>query len=1155
MTSAPAGFDLPDRLGRYEIGPVIGVGGFAVVVRAYDEGLATDVAIKILHRSRALDPEMRERFVREARLLRRVRDPSVVSVHDVGETPDGLPFFVMDLAAGGVLQDRLSGPGRAGSGVVHPDDLRAIVTTLAGGLGALHRANVVHRDVKPSNLLVMGDPHRQPGSAPGGQAGARLPGRLLGDDERLVIGDLGLAKDQDATALGPTMLGGTPGYQAPEQTQLGAPIDARTDVYAATALVWRIVTGQPPPTPDELPVAVLGVPETWRAVLLRGLAERPGDRFSSIAHWGAALHDVLGTGAGSDRTAAISTATATAPVEAGGTCPYKGLAAFQPTDAPLFFGRSELVDELVARLQGRAALVVGGPSGSGKSSLLRAGLLPALAGGALPGSRQWASSLLTPGAHPLATLQARLAGIDGSSTMPDLDSLRSDPTGARFALRTPAVLVVDQLEELFTSCPDREEREAFLAVLEALAGEDPPVVRVVLGVRADFYGELSAHPWLASVINDNHVLVGPLSRPQLRTAIEGPARRVGLRLEDGLVDRILDDAGDDPGALPLVAHALVETWVRRQGTLLAVAGYEAAGGVAGAIGRTADQVWERLDPAVRPGARRLLLRLVHAGDGTLDTRRLATWPELDGDPLSAGVVSTFAAGRLLTVDQRGVELAHEALIRTWGRMGSWLDESRDELRARQRIEAAAREWERQGHDPGLLYRGTPLAAAVEWRAGLADALIGPPAAFLTAAEAARDEERRAVAERDVRGRRVRRRAVSALAGLAGVALVASAVASIALAGSRRDARAARDASGRATEQLARNLAALSTTNRDSDPYLATVLAAESVARSDPPSVEGRQALVESRAALGGDRLVPFGDPVQVGDALTVVVDPAGRRAVTGNRDGTLVLWDLAGGTEVARLTGPRGGIQEAAFAPDGSWLAAASDDGWVWRWPIGGDGGRQGSAQQGAATGPGSAQPGERLADLGSIVWSVAVSPDGRTVAAVTQAGQVWLLDAATGSPMGEPVASRSGDFDSVAFSPDGGTLLAGTGNGEVHGWSLPSRELRFPPVAAHTSEVWELVVNPARPEFLTVFERRHRRVVGPHHRCPSPRRPLRWRCTRWPGPRSRGAGGGHLGRRGTAGHARGARRTGGDVVVRRGALRRHRGGAVRRRDRRVPVG
>ena len=1039
MNPVTSRFDLPERLSRYHVGSVIGVGGFAAVVSAFDEGLETEVAIKVLDRAHALDPEMRERFVREARLLRRVRNPSVVTVHDVGQTPDGLPFFVMDLASGGVLEDRLSRqPGPVGA-----DDLRTVVATLSEGLGALHAANIVHRDVKPSNLLVMRAP--DDGARPRAARPEPPPGgRLVGEGERLVIGDLGLAKDRDATAAGPTILGGTPGYQAPEQTEVGAPVDARTDVYGSTAVVWRLVTGQPPPPPDEVPVRLLGLPEAWRPVLARGLAVRPDDRFGSMSEWGAAVLAVVGAGA-------TGSPSAVRPVAPGVTCPYKGLAPFEADDAPLFFGRTELVDQLVSRLLGRSTLAIGGPSGSGKSSLLRAGLLRALEAGALPGSQQWPQCLLSPGSHPLAALHAALNQLDGAADVPDLASLREEPGLARSAVGGAAVVAVDQFEELFTSCHDRLEREAFLAALQALTRDDPPVVRMVLAVRADFYGECAGHPWLAAVINENQTLVGPMSRSQLRQAIEGPARRVGLRLEEGLADRILDDAGDDPGTLPLLAHALVETWVRRRGPLLTLAGYETAGGVAGAIGRTADQIWERLDDDQRRAARQLLLGLVHTADGTADTRRLATWAELGDDPLTRQVVSTFADGRLLTVDERGVELAHEALIRTWDRLAVWLEESRDELRTRERIEAAAREWERAGRHPDLLYRGTPLAAALEWRASLTHSLPEPSESFLAAAEKARNDEEEAAAEAQRRRRQVRRRAATALGVLAALALASSVVAFAAFARSRTDARAAREATARATEQLARNLAASSMEQREEDPYLATVLATEALARVRPPLMEAREALVESRVALAGDRLVPYGDPIPVGDAITLVVDPPGERAVTGNRDGTLRLWDLGSKEERAKLTGPGGGIQEAAFAPDGSWIVAGSDDGAVWRWAVGG------------------ATAGTRLADLGSIVWSVAVSPDGRSVAAATQNGHLWLLDAASGQRQGRPVTTRTGDFIAVAFSPDGGTLLAGTGSGDVHVFSLPSREPRFPPVAAHTSDVWEILVTPDGQRFLTV--------------------------------------------------------------------------------------
>jgi WD40 repeat protein len=1025
--------DLPTRLGPYVLGPVIGMGGAAVVVSARDERLEADVAIKIL---RVEDPEIGVRFLREARLLRRVSHPAVVTVHDVGETPDGRPFLVMDLAECSLI-DRL----REAVPPVHPSTLRALAGTLADGLGALHRVGVIHRDVKPANLLVLRD------GVPGTELAA---GQLLGPDERIVIGDLGFAKDQWAVNAGTTLLGGTPGYRPPEQLEYGRTVDARADVYAATAVLWLLVTGRRPPSTETLPVDLLAVPEAWRAMFERGLAADPAGRFASMAEWAQAAFTALGDG-GPPSTVYAGERSDVATA----TFPYKGLSAFQPEDAALFFGRGALVESLVPRLGARSTLVIGGPSGSGKSSLLRAGLIPRLEAGALPGSAGRRTCLFTPGDRPLAALCRRLAAVDVADV--SADALLADPDGAPAAVRTPVLLAVDQLEELFTQCRDPAERDAFLRVLDALTRGDRPRARAVLAVRADFYAACAAHPWLAAAVNANQVLVGPMTRPELREAIEGPARRVGLHLQEGLADRMLADTGDDAGALPLLAHALAETWLRRDGNVLTVAGYEAAGGVAGAVERTADEVWEQLSDADRPRARRLLLRLVQPGDGTPDTKRVLPWGAVGDHERNRLLVARFAEARLVTLDEHGVELAHEALLRSWGLLTSWLAESRDELRAGRRIEDAAREWERQGRHHDLLYRGLPLVAALEWRARQDGDVGESAAAFLAAAEEAREAAERAERDRRERTARSRRRVLTTLVTLTVLALVTSAVAAFGLQRSRRDARAARAANAAASEQLARALSASAVNLTANNPFLASMLAAAAMTRSDPPPADARDALVRSRIALAGSRLVPFGDPMPAPDAFSVAIRPAGDLAATGRRDGTVSLWDLSTRERIADLTGPHGGVESVAFTADGRRLVAGSDDGSVWTWELGDH--------------PAGTVQGRVIASPGSTVWAVTAAPTGSTVAAATQSGEALVLDASTGAAIGDPLRPGAGDLMTVAFADGGSTLLAGSGRGEVLAWSLRDRTMRFPPIAAHTSRIMDLTVHQSGdvPSFVTV--------------------------------------------------------------------------------------
>ncbi|UCC76616.1 MAG: hypothetical protein JSW37_14095, partial [Anaerolineales bacterium] len=318
-------------------------------------------------------------------------------------------------------------------------------------------------------------------------------------------------------------------------------------------------------------------------------------------------------------------------------CPYKGLAAFEAEDVEYFFGRGELVAELTARLAGTRFLAVVGASGSGKSSLVRAGLLPAMWQDALPGSKDWQTVTLTPGAHPLEELAIRVSLLRGIAPSSLLQALRSDAQALDLAVKQALtgqpdgvrlLLVIDQFEEVFALCHDEGERRHFIdALLYAVEATDSRTV-VVLTIRADFYGHCADYPNLAARLQDN-VLVGPLGEDELRQVIERPAALVGLRLEPGLVETIVGDVAGEPGALPLLSHALLETWGRRRGYTLTLAGYAESGGVAGAIAQTADTVFEGLTPEQHAFARSIFLRLTELGEeGTQDTRRRVAPSEL-----------------------------------------------------------------------------------------------------------------------------------------------------------------------------------------------------------------------------------------------------------------------------------------------------------------------------------------------------------------------------------------------------------------------------------------------------------------------------------------------------------------------------------------------
>jgi WD40 repeat protein len=740
-----------------------------------------------------------------------------------------------------------------------------------------------------------------------------------------------------------------------------------------------------------------------------------------------------------------------APTTGAAVCPYRGLAAFQPEDAGRFFGREALVADLVDRLDHDRVLFVVGPSGCGKSSVVRAGLIPAIGSGAVAGSDRWSIALFSPRSTPTAELSYQLQRIADAAPRGgghDEPLAVLGPAEARRLTDSIAgrngglLMVIDQFEELF-ALNQRRDQEAFIDMLGALVDPAGSRVRAVMAMRADFYGACATFPWLARRVTANQVLVGPMSRADLRKAIEQPATAAGLRFEDGLVDAVLEDAGSESAALPLVSHAMAETWRRRDGDTLTLAGYREAGGVAGSISQTADSLYETaFDHAQQGACRRLMLRLVTPGEGTSDTRRRLSMSELDRDhdpEVGRTVAAEMIDARLLTVDRDSLEIAHEALLRSWPRLRAWIDEGRDDLRTRQRVGYAAAEWSAQGRDPDLLYRGTPLQAALEWAAEHGDVLGPAEEEFLGASREASLQAKARSEESARRSRRLRRFAVSILAVLAVTAAGASIIAFSALG-------EARSRFGQALATQARGLAV-------SDPRMAIALAVEAMARGQAGSVDARSALVDASQALADARFVPSGSAVSVGDASSIAVSPDGDLVVTGNRDGSISTWNAIGEGLDANVAGHTKAIEEMDLTPDGRWLVTGGDDGSILVWDL---------------ADPTEIPPPTTLGETGSIVWSVAVASDGAMVASASEDGTIRLWDLAERQQIGDPWAELERDALTVAFSPDDELLLAGDGAGEVTGWSVADRRVQIPTFNAHESDVWEIEFDPTGSRYAT---------------------------------------------------------------------------------------
>jgi WD40 repeat protein len=758
-------------------------------------------------------------------------------------------------------------------------------------------------------------------------------------------------------------------------------------------------------------------------------------------------------------------------------CPYRGLRPFRQEDSDFFFGREEFVERALAVVARCSVAAVVGASGSGKSSAVRAGVLPRLARGD-PASR-WQIAVLSPGRAPMHALAAGLLGLRGQGQS-DADRLLSiSKIGDELStgdlpveavaedLLGPAdtgrlLLFVDQWEELYTQCQDKALRRRFIDGL--LRAAEHPRIGVLITVRGDFFDDVLEHRALADRLEGGVLNLGPMNEPELRRCMQEPARRVGLDFEEGLVDRIIEDVHGEPGTLPLLEFVLQQLWKKRHGDRLVHESYREIGEIKGALADHAEARLAELDPAERTLARRTLLKLVQTGPAMSTTRRRATRAEVGEEawPVALRLADArlLVTGRSDATDEETVEVAHEALIRHWGRLRAWIDEDREFLLWRRRLQAGLEQYANAPTDTGILLRGGPLREAERWCRERPDDLSPAELSFIDASTR--------------RARQIRRRFVAA-GSVAAIVVLAAAFFAERFLDQRQVARLLHE--GRVLREAV----------EASDPVVAALLAAslDGRARRAPPAGA-------PNARRIADRAIPLAVLDRSGSRLTAAaISPDGERVLAGYGDGVVLLWPandsgppvrlaelerrirvvefsadgsrllaLAEGAAPA-LMRPSGGVEpgpwrtrevvDARFAGTGDAIVAVYGDSTVRVWPL-----------TGGATGPAL-----RL-DIGEPLAAVP-ERGGRRVAVL--AGDVVALWDPASSARPDALRGHRGRVVAAAFSPNGASLATASHDGTVRLWDLESLRDTVVMASSDGSAAWSVAFDSGGDRVVAGFD------------------------------------------------------------------------------------
>jgi WD40 repeat protein/serine/threonine protein kinase len=689
----------------YRFIEVIGKGGMGIVYRALQQTIQRYVAVKVLHPELANNDAFVRSFLVEAQLIGNLEHANIVPLYDYWREPDSA-FLVMRLIDSGSLRQALEQKPRW-----DPPRALKLMEQITAALSIAHNrlTPIVHSDIKPENIL-------------------------LDKSGNAYLSDFGLAPDVlRENNYNPY----TPAYAAPEQIQKRG-ISPQTDIYALGIVLFELLAGKRPfdestisdieahhindPVPAVTQVNSR-LPSALDEVIWKATSKDPADRYPSAIDLAKDFGKAIGMSQQSAETPILILPT-------GYSNPYKGLSAFTINDQDSFFGRKTLTDRLVNRIRETRFLAVIGPSGSGKSSLVQAGLLGTLRHGRITAFAKWQQVLIRPGENPFVALADALGGVLREVPRGLADLLRSDATALNRLVRdallgdaeSQLLLVVDQFEEIFTLVRDEQDRQHFMESLRLAVEAPDSRLRVVITLRADFYGHPLQYPDFAKQVIQGNETVPLLNRAELEEAIVKPAELLGVRMEPSLVNEIISSIGQQPGMLPLLQYALTQLFAKRSdvSNTLSLREYRAIGGISGALADSAENLYARLPSAEhREKARILFLRLVTINNDMEATRRRARRTELlpvgAADPVMEDVLSQFDKARLLTFDrdpatrEPTIEIAHEALIRSWKTYRTWIDTNQNDIRLQRQLESDAQKWIENGRVNDFLVSGGPLS--------------------------------------------------------------------------------------------------------------------------------------------------------------------------------------------------------------------------------------------------------------------------------------------------------------------------------------------------------------------------------------------------------------------------------------------------------------